>query len=155
MEDGSLDSSNPTSEWKFDPITHVFSKDGKSQNIRSVPDNIRNELVSTHNNDYSFDSLGLNNLDEDSLKQFESYRDQYLEDPHKTYDEIMRLDDGEDIIESLAQYANKSTQQNIYTIPNIGSNRELKKDPYRLVGKTGFKKYKELRNLEQAYLRTI
>ena len=73
-EDGISDFSGPISEWTYDPVTSVFNKNGRAQNIESVPENIKNELIINSNEEFIDMSLGLNKLPKNVKEHLNLYR---------------------------------------------------------------------------------
>ena len=151
LEGAPLDASSPISSWKYDPVSSVFSKNDQSQTIEGVPKNIFNELVEKSNDERIDKSLGLDKLPEEVKGELDKYRDQYIKSPLNTWRKIIKMDDGESILDSLTQYTNKDTPEGIYSIPNHDHSYSKRQTstPFRLVDKDGYMKYKELsRNME-------
>ena len=151
LEGAPLDASSPISEWNYDPVSAVFSKNNKPQTIEGVPKNIFNELITNSNEEFIDKSIGLDNLPKEVKVELDKYRDKYIKNPLNTWREVIKMDEGESILDSLTQYTNKDTPKGIFSIPNHDY-RFTKSDvhsPFRLVDKDGYMKYKELsRNME-------
>ena len=151
LEGAPLDASSPISEWNYDPVSSVFSKNNKPQTIEGVPKNIFNELITNNNEEFIDKSIGLDNLPKEVKVELDKYRDKYIKNPLNTWREVIKMDEGESILDSLTQYTNKDTPKGIFSIPNHDY-RFTKSDvhsPFRLVDKDGYMKYKELsRNME-------
>ena len=150
-EDGISDFSGPISDWTYDPVTSVFNKNGRAQNIESVPENIKNELIINSNEEFIDMSLGLNKLPKNVKEHLNLYRNEYLESPEGTWLELMEKEGGEDILNSLSQFADKNTPEGTYSIPSFGSFRQKVLNPHQLVSKSGYELYLEYTDLQKSY----